>query len=86
MVAGDPWPVAGVPPQYLEDASGLRGHAERVIIPASELEVAALLREASALGVPVAIAGAGTGVTGARVPFGGWVLSLERFTLSLIHI
>jgi FAD/FMN-containing dehydrogenase len=28
----------------------------------------------------VTIAGAGTGVTGARVPFGGWVISMERFT------
>ena len=28
----------------------------------------------------VTIAGAGTGVTGARVPLGGWVLSLEKFT------
>jgi len=84
MVAGGQWPVAGaeasVPPQYLEDASGLRGHAERVIIPMDETEVAAALRDATAAGIPVTIAGAGTGVTGARVPFGGWVLSLERFT------
>lgn len=38
----------------------------------------AALREASAAGAPLTIAGAGTGVTGARVPLGGWVLSLER--------
>jgi FAD/FMN-containing dehydrogenase len=36
------------------------------------------LRAASASRTPVTIAGAGTGVTGARVPFGGWVLSLEK--------
>jgi len=41
--------------------------------------VSAILREASERGVPVTIAGAGTGITGARVPQGGWVLSLERF-------
>ncbi len=70
----------GISPAYLEDASGYRGHAERVLIPAGEAEVAAVLREASAAGVPVTIAGAGTGVTGARVPHGGWVLSLEKFT------
>jgi FAD/FMN-containing dehydrogenase len=40
--------------------------------------VVAALREASAAGIPVTIAGAGTGITGARVPFGGWVLSMER--------
>jgi FAD/FMN-containing dehydrogenase len=75
-----------VPSQYLEDASGLRGHADRVIIPATESEAAAALREAAAAGIPVTIAGAGTGVTGARVPFGGWVLSLEKFTRLEIHL
>jgi FAD/FMN-containing dehydrogenase len=67
-----------VPDRYLEDASGYRGHAERVFVPAEEAGVAAVLREASARATPVTIAGAGTGITGARVPFGGWVLSLEK--------
>lgn len=67
-----------VPERYLEDASGFRGHAERVFAPADEAGVAAVLRDASARAVPVTIAGAGTGLTGARVPFGGWVLSLEK--------
>ena len=66
---------------YLEDASGLKGgFAERVIVPADESGVVAALREASAGGVAVTVAGAGTGVTGGKVPFGGWVLSLERLT------
>jgi FAD/FMN-containing dehydrogenase len=69
----------------LEDASGFRGHAERVIIPADEAGVAAALREASAAGIPVTIAGAGTGITGARVPFGGWVLSIEKFKRLEVH-
>ncbi|HBY62525.1 MAG TPA: FAD-binding oxidoreductase [Solibacterales bacterium] len=38
-----------------------------------------MLREATAAGMPVTIAGAGTGVTGGRVAQGGWVVSLERF-------
>ncbi len=71
--------------QYLEDASGLRGHAERVIIPADESEVVDALVEASAAGIPVTVAGAGTGVTGARVPFGGWVLSLEKLNRLEVH-
>jgi FAD/FMN-containing dehydrogenase len=64
----------------LEDASGFRGYAERVIIPTDEAGVVAALREASGAGVPVTIAGAGTGLTGGRVPLGGWVVSLEKFT------
>ena len=69
-------PEPGSP--YLEDASGFRGFAERVIVPANEGEAAAALRAASAAGIPVTAAGAGTGVTGGRVPQGGWVLSLEK--------
>ncbi len=67
-------------PAYLEDASGFRGHAERVIIPSDEAGMVAALQDACAAGVPVTIAGAGTGLTGGRVPMGGWVVSLEKFT------
>src|SRR5581483_5091848 len=77
--------IESISPAYLEDASGYRGHAERVIIPADEMGVVAALREASAAGVPVTVAGAGTGVSGARVPQGGWVLSLEKLTRLEIH-
>ncbi len=72
--------VEGVAPQYLEDASGFRGHAERVVIPEDESGVAAALREAAAAGAAVTVSGAGTGVTGGRVPLGGWVLSLEKLS------
>jgi FAD/FMN-containing dehydrogenase len=61
------------------------GHAERLIVPADDEEVAAALREASAARIPVTVSGAGTGVAGGRVPFGGWVLSLENFTRLEIH-
>jgi FAD/FMN-containing dehydrogenase len=69
----------------LEDASNLRGYAERVYTPKDERELSAILREASASQTPVTIAGAGTGVTGGRVPFGGWVVSLERFNRLEVH-
>ncbi len=67
-----------IPPAYLEDASGFRGHAERLFTPAGEVEVVEILREASTSRTPVTIAGAGTGLTGGRVAQGGWVLSLEK--------
>ena len=66
-------------PAYLTDASGYTGKAERVLIPGDESEVRKALNEAARRGVPITIAGAGSGLTGARVPQGGWVLSLERF-------
>lgn len=64
----------------IEDASGIRGEAERVVAPSSFEETAALLRQAVETGTPVTVSGAGTGVTGGRCPSGGgWSLSLERF-------
>ncbi|HYP07944.1 MAG TPA: FAD-binding oxidoreductase [Bryobacteraceae bacterium] len=66
-------------PAYLEDASGYKGHADSIAIPSSEAELCATLADASRAGTPVTIAGAGTGITGGRVPFGGLVVSLERF-------
>jgi FAD/FMN-containing dehydrogenase len=68
-----------VNPAYLEDASGYQGHAEAVFVPASEAELQAVLRDANEKRIPVTIAGAGTGLTGARVPQGGWVVSVENF-------
>ena len=49
-------------------------------MPADDAGVADALRQASAAGIAVTVSGAGTGVVGGRVPFGGWVLSLEKFT------
>ena len=67
------------PSAYFEDASGFRGHADHVYSPQSESEVQRILVEASASRTPVTISGAGTGVTGGRVPFGGIVVSLGAF-------
>ena len=68
-----------VPESYLTDASGFTGWADRLIVPETEAEVLEALAEASRTNTPITIAGAGTGLTGSRVPQGGWVISLERF-------
>ena len=70
--------TSAVDARYIEDASGFRGHAERVWTPRTGAEIAAILGEAAAAGIPVTVAGAGTGVTGGRVAQGGWVLSTEK--------
>lgn len=64
---------------YLEDSSGYHGEAEQVFLPSNVTEVREIVLECAAARVPLTIAGAGTGLTGARVPHGGWVVSLERF-------
>ena len=64
---------------FLADASNLAGgHASRVILPESSEEAADALARASRERTPVTIAGAGTGIVGGRVPFGGVVLSTEK--------
>jgi FAD/FMN-containing dehydrogenase len=62
----------------VEDASGFRGQADEIVTPRSEAEAIAFLRRASETATPVTIAGAGTGVTGGRVPLAGAMLSLEK--------
>ena len=64
---------------FLADASNLAGgNAAGVLLPESSGEAAEALARASRTRTPVTIAGAGTGVVGGRVPFGGVVLSTER--------
>ena len=61
--------------RYLEDSSGYRGEAEQVFLPANVEELRDVVRSSAAL----TVMGAGTGLTGASVPRGGWIISLERF-------
>lgn len=64
---------------FLTDSSNLEGgYAARVLLPESAEEVAEVLRTASADGTPVTVSGAGTGIVGGRVPFGGMVLATDR--------
>lgn len=64
---------------FLGDATGLRdGIATGVVHPESTEEVADLLREATRLRQPVTVAGAGTGLSGGRIPEGGIVLATDR--------
>ncbi|MBI3209469.1 MAG: FAD-binding oxidoreductase [Candidatus Solibacter usitatus] len=74
-----------VPQSYLEDASGFQGTADELFVPSTEDELLPILRQAGQSGTPVTIAGAGTGVAGARCAQGGWVISLEKFRHIAIH-
>lgn len=67
------------PLPFLEDSSGYKGAAEQVFVPPDTEAVREIVMEATKRGIPLTVAGAGTGLTGARVPKSGWVISLERF-------
>ena len=60
---------------YLIDASGFKGQAEKVLVPAGEAELLSIVAEAARDKIPITISGAGTGVTGGRVAQSGWVVS-----------
>jgi len=65
---------------YLEDSSNLEGgYAERVVIPETINEVSSFLKEANTGKTPVTVSGAGTGQAAGRIPFGGTLLSTEKF-------
>lgn len=65
---------------YLTDASNMPGgHAQKLFIPESVAEIAEILREANENQVPVTVSGARTGTVGGAIPFGGYVVSLEKF-------
>ncbi len=64
---------------YLTDSSNMPGgNAERLFIPESGDEIAAILRDANEQGIAVTVSGAKTGTVGGAIPFGGYVVSLER--------
>lgn len=64
---------------YLEDASGMKGHADEIRAPRDEAELRETLAEAARSKATVTIAGGGSGLTGGRVPQGGWLISMEKF-------
>ncbi|HQB10977.1 MAG TPA: FAD-binding oxidoreductase, partial [bacterium] len=65
--------------RYLADESRMQGgNASKVFFPENSLEVSEILRYSSLNKIPVTIYAQGTGITGASVPFGGIVISLER--------
>lgn len=64
---------------YLTDASNMPGgHADGLFVPDAAEELVGILREANESGIPVTISGARTGTVGGAVPFGGYIVSLER--------
>lgn len=63
---------------FLSDASNLRGQASGVVYPENEKEVVEFLAESHAGRMPVTVSGYGTGLTGGRVPMGGWIMAMHR--------
>ena len=64
---------------HLREERGLwQGQAVAAVRPADTAEVAFVVAECAAAGVPIVAQGGNTGLVGGGVPFGGVVLSLQR--------
>lgn len=63
----------------ISDASSYPGHADQVLSPRSEEELAEILARASKEGVPITVMGAMTGLAGGASPQGGWGVSMTNF-------
>jgi D-lactate dehydrogenase (cytochrome) len=64
---------------YLTDASNMQGgHAEKLFVPESAEEISEILKEANSSKIPITISGARTGTVAGAIPFGGFVISLEK--------
>ena len=66
-------------PSYLEDNSGIvNGRADKVYIPEEEEECQDIIAELYSKGIPMTFSGAGTGMTGGRIPMEGVIVSNEK--------
>lgn len=63
---------------FLVDAANFTGHCEAVYFPEFEEEIISIIKNANKNGLKITIAGNGTGLTGARVPEGGIVISMSK--------
>lgn len=63
---------------YLTDASNIRGHADALLRPTTTAEVAEIVAHCQAAGIALTVSAGRTSTTGGPVPFGGWVMSMER--------
>ncbi len=66
---------------YIRDESSIIiGKAKKILFPQNEMQIFEILKDANIKKEFVTISGAGTGITGSRVPFDGWIVSTELMT------
>ena len=66
--------------RFFKDESKIGGgNADEIFFPANEDEISAVLKFCAGNNIKATVAGGGTGITGAAVPFGGIVISMEKF-------
>jgi D-lactate dehydrogenase (cytochrome) len=65
---------------YLEDSSNFKsGKAEKVFIPENEDEIFEVIEICKKENMSLTVSGGGTGAVAGRIPFGGYIISMELF-------
>lgn len=78
-VVTDPKEIADSYGLYLDDEShSFDGHADQIVFPSTEEELATVLKNAYGRAQQITIQGGRTGLTGGAVPLGGVALNLEK--------
>ncbi|MCE7734096.1 MAG: FAD-binding oxidoreductase [Candidatus Heimdallarchaeota archaeon] len=64
---------------YLTDEAAIikNGFADKIFFPVNQKEVIEIVLEASSTKTPITISGGGTGLSGGRVPLGGWIIATD---------
>lgn len=70
--------VSEIPESHLSDASCLKGYADSISFPRSTYEASQIIKLLFNKNIPVTVQGARTGLTGAAVPFGGHIMSMDK--------
>lgn len=69
---------------FVLDASNYTGRCDAVYFPENESEIVELIKECNTSRTEITVSGNGTGLTGARVPENGIVLSTERLNKIIV--
>ena len=71
--------------EYLKDASNFKGNAEKIYFPENQIELKDLIKDLSSRKTPYTISGAGTGLSGGRVPLEGSIIATDKLN-NILHI
>ena len=64
---------------YTTDASNTTGFADALLRPRDTQELSQIVKMANQYRIPITITAKRTSTTGAPVPHGGWLISMEHF-------
>ncbi len=73
-----PEPISPITQSFLHDESQVAGFADGIVFPTTVEELADVIRAAARGDIQLTVQGARTGLAGAAVPQGGWMVNLSK--------